>query len=341
MSFRACFSALFALVVAALPAAAQSVVSTHAGVVHYFEGAVSIGGKQLQPQFGRFPEIADGAELSTAEGRAELLLGTGVILRVAENSAIKMLSSSLSDTRLEILTGTAILQSKDSLPGNALTILYKEWQMRIPRQGVYRIDSNPEQLRAYDGEVEVRSTQQGTSATLRAGETLPLASVLVPEETLGAPGDEFNSWTFDRSEAINADNAMADQIVDDPALYPDLGDASGLAMAGYTYFPTTTGNPYMNYGSYGAYGTYGTYGTWSPYIGLYRGYAYGSSLGYILRSARPGLPGTLPLRPTYPGGVGYHPGGGYPSPRPIIGAPVPRTAPAAHPIVHPAPVGHR
>jgi hypothetical protein len=327
---RVCFAALFVLLGSGLPVAAQSVVSTHAGVVHYFEGAVSVGGIPLQQQFGRFPEIAEGAELRTADGRAEVLLGPGVMLRVAEDSTIKMLSSILSDARLEMVSGTAILDSRDALPGNSLVIVFKKWQMRVPKQGVYRIDSNPEQLRVYDGEVEVRAAQ-GAPVTAKAGQTLPLASALVPGETLGAPGDEFNSWAFDRTEAIAADNAAAADIVDDPALYPDLPDASGLALAGYTYFPATAGYPYMSYG---------TYGVWNPYVASYYRYGYGSSVGYIVRSLRPGLTGgaPLPLRPTYPTGVGYHPGGGLTTPHPILSSPMPRPSTAVHPSV---PVGHR
>jgi|HubBroStandDraft_1064217.scaffolds.fasta_scaffold138832_1 hypothetical protein len=328
MSFpRVCFSALLVVLTTVQPAAAQSVVSTHAGVVHYFEGAVSVGGTPLQPQFGRFPEIAEGAELRTADGRAEVLLGPGVILRVAEDSAVKMLSSNLSDARLEMVSGTAILESRDAQPGNSLAIVFKEWRMRVPKQGVYRIDSIPEQLRVYDGEVEVRAAQ-GAPVTVKSGQTLPLTSALVPGETLGAPGDGFNSWAFDRTEAIAADNAAAADIVDDPALYPDLADASGLSMAGYTYFPATAGYSYLSYGNSGV---------WSPYVGSY-GYVYGSSLGYLVRSLRPGFTGgitPLPLRPTYPGGIGYHPGGGLPMPHPIL------TAPIAHPTTVAHPVGHR
>jgi hypothetical protein len=317
------------VLLASTPVAAQSVVSTHAGVVHYFEGAVSIGGIPLQQQFGRFPEIAEGAELRTADGRAEVLLGPGVILRVAEDSAVKMLSSILSNTRLEIVSGTAILDSRDALPGNSLAIVYKEWRMHVPKQGVYRIDSSPEQLRVYDGEVEVRAAE-GAPVTVKDGQTLPLTSILVPGETLGAPGDGFNSWAFDRTEAVAADNAAAADIVDDPALYPDLADASGLALAGYTYFPATAGYSYMSYGNYGV---------WNPYVSSYYRYGYGSSVGYIVRSLHPGLTGgaPLPLRPTYPGGVGYHPGGGLPTPHPILSAP-PRPATVVHPSV---PVGHR
>ena len=233
---RVCFPAVCVLLGAALPAAAQSVVSTRAGLVHYFEGDVSIEGTPLQPQFGRFPEIPEGAELRTAQGRAEVLLGPGVILRVAEDSAVKMVSSSLADTRLEVLSGTAMLESKDALPGNSVVLLYKDWQMRIPRQAAYRIDSEPEQLRVYDGEVEVRCAQ-GEPVTVKAGQTLPLATVLVPDQTLGPPGDGFNNWAFERSEAIAADNATAAQIVDDPALYPNLTDGSGTGPGGLYLLP--------------------------------------------------------------------------------------------------------
>src|ERR1035438_2423214 len=128
--------------------------------------------------------------------------------------------------------------------------------------------------KAYGGEVEMRAGD-GTPVTVKAGQTLPLSAVLMPDQTLGPPGDGFNNWAFDRTEAINADNATAAQIVDDPALYPNLIDASGLAMAGYTYFPPTLGYPYMSYGMYGP-STYGSH------LGSY-GYSYGPGVGYTLR----------------------------------------------------------
>ena len=160
-----------------------------------------------------------------------MLLGPGVILRLAENSVLTMRSSSLADARLEILSGTAILNAKDPLPGNSLALLYKDWEVRVPKQGVYRIDTDPQQLRVYFGEVEVHAAQ-AASVLVKAGQTLPLAAVLVPDLTLGPPGDEFNRWAYDRGEAIAADNATAAQIVDDPALYP-LPTLSGLSRRLY------------------------------------------------------------------------------------------------------------
>jgi hypothetical protein len=312
---RVFFTSLFAFFGSALPAAAQSVVSAHAGVVHYFEGAVSIAGAPLQAQFGRFPEIPEGAELRTTEGRAEVLLGPGVILRVAEDSALKILSSRLADTRLEMLSGTAILDSKDPLPGNSVVLMYKEWEIRVPKQGVYRIDSHPEQMRVYYGAVEVRAGRN-TPVTANAGQTLPLAAVLVPDLTLGPPGDEFNRWAFERGEAIAADNATASQIVDDPALYPDLSDLSGLALAGYTYFPPTLGGSYMGYG---------VYGLGSGYLGSYFGLQYRSGLAYPFRPTHTGLSVVTAPPP-------HLPSVGSPGSRPIIHPPtVPRPVLVPHP----------
>ena len=318
LSPRAWFSALLVLVCVALTAAGQSVVSTRAGLVHYFEGVVAINGEPLQAQFGHFPEIGEGAELRTGQGRAEVLLGPGVIMRVADDSVVKMLSTSLANVRLQLLAGSAIIESKDALPGNSVTLLYKDWQVRTPKGGVYRVDADPAQLRIYSGEVEVR-TANGTPVTAKAGQTLPLGTVLVPEETVGAPGDSFNEWAFQRSEAIAADNATASQIVDDPALYPNLIDASGLSMAGYTYFPPMVGNPYLGYG--GIYSTYGP-GGYAGYLesfGAY-GYPYALGSGFGLRSPYIGMPGrigpgVLPRLPNSggaynPGGIGgYRPGG--------------------------------
>jgi hypothetical protein len=190
--------------------------------------------------------------------------------------------------------------------------LYKDWQVRIPTQGVYRIDADPAQLRIYSGNVEVRAAG-GTPVTAKAGQTLPLGTVLVPEETLGAPGDDFNEWAFQRSEAIAADNATASQIVDDPALYPNLMDASGLSMAGYTYFPPMINNPYLGYG--GVYSTYGP-GGYAGYLGSFGvyGYPYALGSGYNLRYPYRGVPGRiglggLPARLPGVGVGGYRPGG--------------------------------
>src|SRR5205807_2557080 len=53
-------------------ASAQSAISTHSGLIHFFEGAISIDGRAVHPINGRFPEIPEGSDLNTNEGKAEI-----------------------------------------------------------------------------------------------------------------------------------------------------------------------------------------------------------------------------------------------------------------------------
>src|SRR5215467_9360195 len=94
-----------------IPAWGQSIISTHSGVVYFFDGSVFVGYQRLEQKFGRFPEIGEGRELRTEHGRAEVLFTPGVFLRIGEGSAIRMLSSKFSDTRLELLDGSVILEA--------------------------------------------------------------------------------------------------------------------------------------------------------------------------------------------------------------------------------------
>src|SRR5579863_7291246 len=101
--------AMFAAAV--LPVGAQSVISTHSGLIHFFEGEVYLGDQSLESHLGRFPSMPQGAELRTAEGRAEVLLTPGVFLRMGDRSAIRMVANDLADTQVELETGSAIVDS--------------------------------------------------------------------------------------------------------------------------------------------------------------------------------------------------------------------------------------
>src|SRR5438105_10942371 len=92
-----------------LHGSAQMVVSVHSGVIHFAEGPVFIDDQPLEQKFGTFPSIKEGSTLRTEQGRAEILLTPGVFLRIDENTSIRMISSSLMDTRLELLQGSVIL----------------------------------------------------------------------------------------------------------------------------------------------------------------------------------------------------------------------------------------
>src|SRR5271169_1398187 len=104
---------------------AQYVISAHAGVVQYVEGRAYLNDQVVEPKFGQFPDIKENQEFRTAEGRAEVLLSPGVFLRLGENSSIKMVSSHLTDVRVEVLTGSAVIECDDVPKDNSIEAIYK------------------------------------------------------------------------------------------------------------------------------------------------------------------------------------------------------------------------
>jgi hypothetical protein len=288
------------------------VISTRSGVVHFFEGVVYLGDQPLEPHLGKFPCMAEGAELRTAQGRAEVLLIPGVFLRLGESSAIRLVANDLSDTRVALLAGSAIVDSEEPGAGTSVTLLYKDWKMRFLQKGVYRIDSEPPRLVVRQGEAEVSAGAAGTPVSVKPGMDLPFAAVLVPESSIDAPADALANWAHGRGESISADNAITAQIDEDPA-----SRNSSLAMSnGFTYFPMIGVIPSLGLGLSSAYGSLTPYqpGFNSIYL---PGYTY-----------RPLLLGLAP------GGYRSYL---YPSPRRLGFSPRPGVIVPAPPVLRPAP----
>lgn len=222
------------------PTTGQSVVSTHSGLVYFFEGSVFTGDQQLEQKFGRFPNVGEGRDLRTEGGRAEVLLTPGVVLRMDENSAIRMISDKLSDTLVELLRGSAILESNSEASDASSSLIYRNWRVQVPRQGVYRIDSEPPRLRVFKGQVKVSTDGRTGAKTVPEGEVLSFAAVLVAERATSAEGDEFKTWAMARGQAISADNATGAKIVADS----NPMNTASLALKGFrgNPFPPSEGN---------------------------------------------------------------------------------------------------
>jgi hypothetical protein len=305
---RACaFFAITAVIALALPANAQSVISTHSGVIHFFDGNVYLGDQRLEPHLGKFPSMSEGAELRTAEGRAEVLLTPGVFLRMGELSAIRMVSNGLADTRVELQSGSAIVDAGEPNSGTSVTLSYKDWRVHILQKGVYRIDSDPPRLLVREGEAEVACAPGATPVSVEHGMSLPLAAVLVPERSNEQFGDALGDWANGRSQSISADNAITAQIDEDPA--SRTGD-----LDRFTYFPVL-GVSSLGLASSGLYSALTPYqpGFNSIYL---PGYSYAPlMLGLMGRGVRiyPSLPPRRSLITPGLGGLVPH----VPVPRPV------------------------
>jgi hypothetical protein len=325
------FSTLALVTGLALPVNGQSVIATRSGVVHFFEGAVYLGDQPLEPHLGKFPRLAEGADLRTAQGRAEVLLTPGVFLRVGDSSAIRMVSNALSDTRVELLAGSAIVDSVEPNQGTSVTLIYRNWNVRFLERGFYRIQSEPPRLWVRQGEAEVSAGNAGTPVSVKQGMYLPLAAVLVPERSIDEPRDALTDWAKGRSESVFADNAITAQIDEDPA-----ARTASVGLDSFTYFPLI-GVPPPSLGFSGQYSPLGLYqpGFSSIYL---PGYTYRPLLlGLAPRGFR-----SYPFSTQRP----YSTLSPYVSPRPFgaspgVGAVVPR-APVSRPVpgpAHPLPHG--
>jgi hypothetical protein len=259
----------------------QSAISAHSGMIHYVEGKVLLEGQPVDPKFGEFPEMKNDQVLQTEEGRAEVLLTPGVFLRVSENSSVRMLSNRLSDTALEVLSGSTMFEVDELLKDNAITVRYKDATVSLSKRGLYRFDAEASRLRVYDGEAEalygVKTMQVRKGRQVQLDETL-LATSFDVKDT-----DSFYNWASRRSEYVAAANVSSARAA---------GNSGLGANAGCGGFASTNGTAVCNpgYGNYG-YGGYGSpYGmwAWNPFYGMFTylpgmGYGY-SPFGWALYS---------------------------------------------------------
>jgi hypothetical protein len=281
-------SAVILMAMTAVVCSAQSVTSAHSGTLHYFEGDVSIDGAPVQSKAGRFSEIEEQSVLRTARGRAEVLLTPGVFLRVAENGAIKVLDNRLLSTRIEILSGTVILESDDpqmSIKDSPVALIYKDYVIRLVKHGLVEISSDPAQMKVYKGEAVVEITSAGASndhATVREGRVLSFSAALLTEKFNDKVGDDLYLWARDRSQSLSAANMSSARSLNstgygnaDASGYGSgYGSGSGNWSGGwhfnpyfdmYTFVPAggTSWNPW-GYGFYSP-GTISSYYTPSSY----------------------------------------------------------------------------
>jgi hypothetical protein len=206
----------------------QSVISAHSGTIHYTEGQVSLDGNAIQPKFGEFPEVKSGQVLSTQDGRAEILLTPGVFLRLGENSSFKMISNQLSNTRLEVQSGQAMIEVGELLPDNAIAVVFHQGDISIAKRGLYRFDSDPAKLRVYEGEASVVSPSADPTIVRKGhelifGETKFEARSFDAKET-----DEFYRWSARRDEYVAEANITSAKAVRDTN--GGMGYAGGSCM---------------------------------------------------------------------------------------------------------------
>jgi len=270
---------LAVLLVGASSAWAQQVISAHSGVIHFVEGQVTLEGTPVQPKFAEFPDVKNGQTLATQDGRAEVLMNPGVILRLGENSAFKMLSNSRSDTRLEVLSGEAVVEVGELLPTNAITLVSGDVHIELIKRGLYEVSSDPAKLRVYEGEARV--TEGNQTLVARKSREVLMGAVLDMNGFDVKDVDALMRWASRRSEALAQANVSSARTASSNGYqgnsYGYLGNGYGMLGSGMWAY-----NPWYGMFTYLPYGN-GMY--YSPFFG-YPYYSPGN-VGYFM----PGLSG--------------------------------------------------
>jgi len=244
--------AISAMTIAVSPA--QMVTSAHSGTLHYFDGDVSIDSAPVVAKVSKFAEIKEQSVLSTRQGRAEVLLTPGVFLRIGENSSIKMLDTRLVSTRVEILTGNAIVESDDpqmSVKDSPVSLVYKNYEIRPVKHGLFEIAADEGRMKVYKGDAVVTSATGNLNerATVREGRQVTFSAALPVEAFNEKAGDDLYLWARDRSQSISAANMTSARSL------------NGSGYGGYDPGAYSV-DPYGSGYGYGAYGPLGV-GSWS------------------------------------------------------------------------------
>ncbi|HTQ52845.1 MAG TPA: hypothetical protein VMI94_00200 [Bryobacteraceae bacterium] len=185
-----------ALLILAAPLFAQPVVGAHAGVVSFAIGKVYLDNQAIDISPTHFPEVKEKSVLRTEGGRAEVLLNPCAVLRVDEDSSIRMLDTDLLHPRVELVGGSAVVDMPGIRKGSDVRLQLNGAAVELARKGTYRIDYSPALLKVYDGRASVE--RNDGKIEVAAGRTLAFDSP-APEKFDVRDGDGLDLWNHQRA----------------------------------------------------------------------------------------------------------------------------------------------
>lgn len=174
-------------------------VSARPGAVNYIEGHASLNGTEISQKTLGKTFLNTNDTLSTDLGKAEVLLTPGVFLRIGENSQIRMVSPSLTDTQVEVMKGEAMVEVADLLKDNNIEILARGGSMRIEKTGLYRVSADdPPTAAVLEGKAELNYGDRKIG--LGKGHEVVIAANSKPEKFNAKKEDDLYAWSNVRSE---------------------------------------------------------------------------------------------------------------------------------------------
>jgi len=200
-------------------ASAQHLVSSKAGFVNRADGTVYVlrhdseDGKAGRASLGT--QMRDGDQLRTdANSRAEVLLNPGTYLRLDENTEVRAVTTSFSNTRFELLKGSVIVESSQIDKTAPIELATPNGTLSLAKDSLIRVDAKTaatwvsvRQGEIFLGERAVALANEG-KAKLKRGKLARLTGSAQPElaKVDKDAMDSFDVWSFSRAQTLVAAN---------------------------------------------------------------------------------------------------------------------------------------
>jgi hypothetical protein len=134
-----------------------------------------------------------------------------VFLRLTENSSVRMISNALADTRLEVVTGAALVEVGELLEHNAISFDAAGAHIALSKKGLYRITAGPARLQVYDGQALV--TASAENVTAKKGHEIAIDTAKLVDTKFDTKNtDSFYRWSARRAEYVAAANVISARV---------------------------------------------------------------------------------------------------------------------------------
>jgi hypothetical protein len=186
---------------------AQDIISAKAGLVYFVQGSVSIERQRL-PIGAVTRRVDQGEALFSETGRAEVLLNPGTVLRIGDLTRIRMDSVELTNARISIEAGSAVVTVRQPPNIDRVEIRIGGAVVLLKGDGLYRFDADSlgvdaPRLRVFSGQAEVHregdvlSRKGSLKEIVKGGQAVRLQDLQVTRFE-GGDADALQRWVETR-----------------------------------------------------------------------------------------------------------------------------------------------
>ncbi|HEX4320899.1 MAG TPA: FecR family protein [Acidobacteriaceae bacterium] len=266
---------------------AQPAANARAVRLSSVEGQVRLvqeGQVIADPAYNNLP-IFEGSQITTGDdGRAEIQMEDGSLVRLSPNSAVTFpvmkLEGTSTHTEVVLNSGLAYFELQPSIAEHSLRVSYGPASFSATGFSVVRIqmDKQPGSLAVFSGNVHL-DRGDALQLDIHGGESLSLSSTDQARYDLAdsIQPDSWDSWNADRDQLLNAQAGERTAATGPNSNAPGMSD---LDANGNWYDVPGTGyvwSPYDAQGQGASFDPYG-YGRWVNYPG--QGYLWNSGYGW-------------------------------------------------------------